>query len=61
LIKKLKKDFESETAGLKKYGTLGTPSKGIMKKVNDEDALDPDVQTRLRSGIRMLLFLTKHS
>jgi hypothetical protein len=61
LVKKLKKEFEADLAGLKRLDTPGTPSKGLMKKVSDEEALDATAQTRLRSGIGMLLFLMKHS
>ena len=61
LIKKLKKEFDNEIAGLKRYDTPGSPSKRILKNVKEEDILNPTMQTRLRSGIGMLMFLTKHS
>jgi hypothetical protein len=61
LIKKLKKEFDEEIAGLRKYDTPGSPSKGILKNIKEEDVLNPMMQTRLRSGIGMLMFLTKHS
>ena len=61
LIKKLEKVFGEEVAGVKQFKTPGTPNFGIIRPTSEDQKCNPELQTRYRSGVGMLLYLVKHS
>ena len=46
---------------LRRYKTPGTPGQGLVRVEENEKAVSNDEQTEYRSGVGMLLFLTKFS
>ena len=61
MVKKIEKVFGDEVAGLKSFKTPGTPSFGIIRPTNESKKCTPELQTRYRSGVGMILYLVKHS
>ena len=61
MIKKIKSKFEEEVKNVSKVSTPGTPGKRIKAKFKNEEMLTKELQTKLRSRVRMLLFMVKHS
>ena len=61
MVKKIQKTFEEDVKGLQKYNTPGTPGFKIIKPKEDESLLPPDLQSRYRTGVGMLMYLIKHS
>ena len=61
LINNLQAKFGDEVANKRVYQTPGTPRFKIVRPDDDADIIDPKLQSRYRSGVGMLLYLTKHS
>jgi Reverse transcriptase (RNA-dependent DNA polymerase) len=61
LLTRLTQKFGEEIKGMRKYLTPGTPRFKILKSTNDIEVLDNEHQTKYRSGVGMLLYLTKYS
>jgi Reverse transcriptase (RNA-dependent DNA polymerase) len=61
LINNLESKFGKEVEGKRVYKTPGTPRFKIIRTTDDDNAIDSNLQSRYRSGVGMLLFLTKHS
>ena len=61
LIKKLETTFGDEVMKLMKYVTPGTPGRTQVREIDKTLCLAGEKQTRYRSGVGMLLYLTKHS
>ena len=61
MVKKIVNTFGKEVKGRKKYLTPGTPGTTVMRPTEDSQMVSPEVQTRYRSGVGMLLYLVKHS
>jgi hypothetical protein len=61
LIWSLEKKFMEMTKSLQTYQTPGTPGQGIVRPTSDEEKVSKEDQTLYRSGVRMLLYLVKHS
>jgi hypothetical protein len=61
LINNLKAKFGKEVERKRVYKTPGTPRFKIVRPSNEDDAIDENLQSRYRSGVGMLLYLTKYS
>jgi len=61
LIKNLEGKFGDEVCKKRIYKTPGTPRFKIVRPTDDSDIIDPLLQSRYRSGVGMLLYLTKYS
>jgi len=61
LIKKLRTLFADKISHLKIYATPGTPGQTISRPKEGDPVLDEEIATSYRSGVRMLLYLLKHS
>jgi hypothetical protein len=61
LIQKLEKKFGKMVTTLQKFRTPGTPSCGIVRPSDDKFKVSLEDQTLYPSGVRMLLYLVKHS
>ena len=61
MIKKIDATFGEEVKSLQKYRTPGTPGLSMMKSITEEELLPPEMHSRMRTGVGMLLYLTKHS
>jgi hypothetical protein len=61
LLNRLIKNFGEEVEGKRKFLTPGTPKFKIQRSTINMDILDPQSQRKYRSGVRMLLYLTKYS
>ena len=61
LLTRLTQRFGEEIKGMRKYLTPGTPRFKILKSTKDIEVLDSEHQTKYRSGVGMLLYLTKYS
>ena len=61
LIKKLEKKFGGLVENLQSYRTPGTPGNHIIRVQNELAAISAENQALYQSGVRMLLFLLKHS
>ena len=61
LLTRLTQRFGEEIKGMRKYLTPGTPRFKILKSTKDIEVLDNEHQTKYRSGVGMLLYLTKYS
>ena len=61
MVKKIEKTFKDDIKGLQKYSTPGTPGYKIVKPKEGENILPPDLQSRYRTGVGMLMYLIKHS
>jgi hypothetical protein len=59
LINNLEAKFGDEVKNKMVYKTPGTPRLKIVCPENDEDIIEPKMQSRYRSGVRMLLYLIK--
>jgi hypothetical protein len=55
------RNFGEEIEGKRKFLTPGTPRFKIQRSTIDMDVLDPQSQRKYRSGVSMLLYLTKYS
>jgi hypothetical protein len=55
------KIFREEIEGKRKFLTPGTPRFNIQRSTVNMDVLDPQSQRKYRSGVGMLLYLTKYS
>ena len=61
LIQHLKDEFGSLIESLKDFKTPATPRTRITRPEKDDILISPEMQTKFRSGVGMLLFLVKHS
>ena len=61
LIKKIERNFGERVQKLRRYSTPGTPGQGLVQVKDNEKVLNEKDQTEYRSGVGMLLFLTKFS
>jgi hypothetical protein len=61
MVKKIEKTFAEEIKGLHTYQTPGTPGFKVVKPKQGETILPPDLQSRYRTGVGMLMYLIKHS
>jgi hypothetical protein len=61
LLTRLIRNFGEEIEGKRKFITPGTPRFKIQRSTINIDVLDPQSQRKYRSGVGMLLYLTKHS
>jgi Reverse transcriptase (RNA-dependent DNA polymerase) len=61
LIKNLETKFGAKFMNLSDYGMPGTPRFKIVRPSEKVNKIDPDLQSRYRSGEGMLLFLIKFS
>jgi hypothetical protein len=61
LINNLEANFGDEEKNKGIYKTPGTPRFKIICPENDEDIIEPNLQSRYRSGVGMLLYLIKYS
>jgi hypothetical protein len=61
LLTCLIKNFREEIEGKRKFLTPGTPRFKIQRSTINMDVLDPQSQRKYRSGVGMLLYLTKYS
>jgi hypothetical protein len=57
LIKNLEAKFGDGVKNKRVYKTPGTPRFKILCPGNDDDIIEPNFQSRYRSGIGMLLYL----
>jgi hypothetical protein len=53
--------FGDEVKSKRVYKTPGTPRFKIVCSDNDDDIIEPNLQSRYRSGVGMLLYLIKYS
>jgi hypothetical protein len=61
LLTRLIKNFGEEIEGKRKFLTPGTPRFKVQRSTINMDVLDPQSQRKYRSGVGMLLYLTKYS
>jgi hypothetical protein len=61
LLTCLIENFREEIEGKRKFLNLGMPRFKIQRSTINMDILDPQSQRKYRSGLRMLLYLTKYS
>jgi hypothetical protein len=61
LLTCLIRNFGEEIEGKRKFLTPGTPRFKIQRSTINMDVLDPQSQRKYRSGVGMLLYLTKYS
>jgi hypothetical protein len=61
LINSLREKFEDEVMEKGNYKTPGTPRFKIVRPNGDCELIDGNLQKRFRSGLGMLLYLTKYS
>jgi hypothetical protein len=61
LINNLEAKFGDEVKSKRVYKTLVTPRFKIVCPDNDDDIIEPNLQSRYRSGVGMLLYLIKYS
>jgi hypothetical protein len=61
LLTGLIKNFGEEIEGKRKFLTPGMPRFKIQSSTINMDVLDPQAQRKYRSGVGMLLYLTKYS
>jgi hypothetical protein len=60
LLTRLIKNFGEEIERKRKFLTRGTPRFKIQRSTINMDVLDPQSQRKYRSGVGMLLYLTKY-
>ena len=61
LIRRIERKFIEKVRNLRSYKTPGTPGQGLVRVEENEEAINSEEQTQYRSGVGMLLFLTKFS
>jgi hypothetical protein len=61
LLIQLNQKFGQEIKEMRKYLTPGTPRFKIQKSTEDLEVINDDFQRKYRSGVGMLLYLTKYS
>jgi hypothetical protein len=61
LINNLRDKFEDEVFGKGTYKTPGTPRLKVVCPNENSELIDDNLQKRFRSGVGMLLYLTKYS
>lgn len=61
MVKKIQKVFGEEVKSNQKYKTPGTPGHGLIRPKADEDKIPKEKHSRYRTGVGMLLYLTKQS
>jgi hypothetical protein len=61
LLIRLTQKFGEEIKEMRKYLTPGTPRFKIQKSIDDLEVINDDFQRKYRSGLGMLLYLTKYS
>jgi hypothetical protein len=61
LLIQLTQKFGEEIKKMRKYLTPGTPRFKIQKSTDDLEVINNDLQRKYRSGVGMLLYLTKYS
>jgi hypothetical protein len=57
----LEAKFGDSVKNKRVYNTPGTPRFKIVFPENDDDIIEPNLQSRYRSGVGMLLYLIKYS
>jgi hypothetical protein len=57
----LEAEFGDEVKSKRVYKTSGTPRFKIVRPENDDDIIEPNLQSGYRSGIGILLYLIKYS
>jgi hypothetical protein len=57
----LEAKFGDEVKSKRVYKTPGTPRFKIVFPDNDDDIIEPNVQSRYRSGVGMMFYLIKYS
>jgi hypothetical protein len=60
-VNNLRHKFGNEVLQRRSYRTPGTPRFKVIRPDQDLELTDPKSQSRYRSGVGMLLYLTKHS
>jgi hypothetical protein len=60
-INNLQAKFGEEVVNKRAYRTPGTPRFKIVRPDDEADLIDLNLQSRYRSGVGMLLYLTKYS
>jgi hypothetical protein len=61
LINNLEAKFGDEVKSKRVYKTPGTSRFKIVCPDNDDDIIEPDLQSRYRSAVEILLYLIKYS
>ena len=61
LIGNLEKKFGSQVTGKRQYLTPGTPGLNQVREIDQSKLLSKEKQLMHRSGVRVLLYLVKHS
>jgi hypothetical protein len=61
LINNLEAKFGDEVSNKRVYKTPGTPRFKIVRPADEDDLIDSTLQSRYRSAVGMLLYLTKYS
>jgi hypothetical protein len=61
LIKNLEAKFGDEVKSKRVYKTPETPIIKIVCPENDDDIIEPNLQSRYRSGVGIMLYLIKYS
>jgi hypothetical protein len=61
MINSLEAKFRDEVKSKRIYKTPGTPRFKIVHPENGDDIMKPNLQSRYRSGVIMLLYLIKYS
>jgi hypothetical protein len=61
LIKNLKEHFGELVANVRDYSTPAAPRSIIQRPQKGDTLISPQLQTKFRSGVGMLLYLVKHS
>jgi hypothetical protein len=60
LIKRMEKKYATKFKNMQHYRTPAAPGENMMKSEKDEDLINDEEQTKYRSGVGILLYLTKH-
>ena len=58
-IKKLERKFKDDVKNLRNYTVAGSVGKGVLRPKDDQEILNDEDQSKYRSGVGMLLWLTK--
>ena len=61
MTKKIEHVFGEDLASKQVYTTPGAPGLGLVKVKEETEKVSPEMQSRCRTGVGMLLFLIQHS
>ena len=61
MVKKIVSTFGDEVKGMRSFLTPGMPGTSVVRPKVESEQVSPEMQTRYRSGVGMLLYLVKHS